>query len=64
MESESNGLARQETVYQVYLSVINGYGNHARFIPKKHLYEETAERTNYSAEHVRKIISKRLKHAQ
>lgn len=64
MESESNSQARREAVFQVYLNVMNSYGDHARFIPKKHLYEETAERTHYSAEHVRKIVSGRLKYGR
>jgi len=61
---ESNGQARKEAVYQVYLGVMNSYGTHAKFIPKKQLYDETAIKTNYSSEHVRKIVSGRLKHAR
>lgn len=52
---------RHEKIYETYLSVLKGYGEHATKIPKIILYNEVAEIENYSVGRVIYIIKQQLK---
>ena len=52
---------RHQKIYQVYCMVIAELGSEARNVSKKSLYLKVAQRTDYTEDHVQKVISRILR---
>jgi hypothetical protein len=63
MSEVVNATTRQRhvSIFDEYIRLMAHYGNQARTIPKKTLYNEVAQNTGYSIDHVKHVIFKKFK---
>lgn len=52
---------RHKKIFSVFEAYLLELGNQAKNISRKSIYEEVAKRSNYSQDHVRKVISLMLR---
>jgi len=56
-----NASARREAIFREYEKVLSENGSKGPHLSKQYLYTEVADRLNYSAEYVGKVIVAHLK---
>lgn len=60
VKRQSKADKRHEDIMIAYDNLIKELGEKARYTKKKDLYDEVADRVNYSSDHVRRVINRML----